>query len=492
MKRALVIGAGAGGLAAAIDLARRGFEVIVLERAPAPGGKIRQVEVLGQGLDCGPTVFTMRWVFEELFAAAGARLEDYLHLIPAELLARHAWRAGGVLDLYADLERSAEAIAAFAGPADARAYRAFCAESAAVFAFMKQRFITAQRPSHLEVARRVGLAHLGEFFARARPLTSLWAELGRRFRDPRLRQLFARYATYVGSSPLATPAAIMLVAHVEQEGVWLAHGGMQALAAALAKLGAKLGVEYRYGAGVGEILVEQGRAAGVALESGERLAAEVILFNGDVSAFGAGLLGQAAQGAAKPIRRRERSLGAVTWALGARTRGLELAYHTVFFAEDYPREFQDAFGRRRITEWPTVYACAPDRAGVSPPQGPERLFLLANAPADGDQAAMSAGERASLQGRVFGLLEACGLSLELAGEPIIATPSEFHARFPASGGALYGRHSHGPNGTLARLGARSRLPGLYLCGGGVHPGPGVPMAAMSGRLAAAAAAEDAG
>ena len=132
--RVIVVGAGAGGLAAALDLAARGVDVMVLERAQQPGGKMRQVEVGGASMDAGPTVFTMRWVFDELLAHAGTQLDDQLRLTRAEVLARHAWDATSRLDLFSDIEGSAEAISEFAGPAEARGYRAFCVRAREVYA----------------------------------------------------------------------------------------------------------------------------------------------------------------------------------------------------------------------------------------------------------------------------------------------------------------------------------------------------------------------
>src|SRR3954451_24761365 len=137
---AVVIGAGVGGLAAALDLAARGREVLVLERAAAPGGKMRQIAIGDARIDGGPTVFTMRWVFEELFAAAGANLADHLTLQPVEVLARHAWAAGGRLDLFADIKRSEAAIGEFAGASEARGYREFCARAQMTYAALEGPF----------------------------------------------------------------------------------------------------------------------------------------------------------------------------------------------------------------------------------------------------------------------------------------------------------------------------------------------------------------
>jgi 1-hydroxycarotenoid 3,4-desaturase len=490
----VVIGAGLGGLAAAVDLARQGLDVTVVERAAAPGGKMRQVPVGAVAIDAGPTVFTMRWIFEELFAAAGASLAQRVDLVPAELLARHAWRDGGTLDLFADIERSAAAIGALAGAAEARGYRAFCRRSADIYRALERSFIAVQRPGLVALMRRVGLRGLGPML-HTTPFQSLWQALGQHFRDPRLRQLFGRYATYVGSSPFATPATLMLVAHVEQDGVWLVRGGIHRVAAALCELACEHGARFRFGEGARRIEVRGGRACGVALDSGETLAADAVVFNGDVQALANGLLGDAARGAGPSIAPGARSLSAVTWCAHVPTRGFELAHHNVFFARDYAREFARIFGARSIAEAPTVYICAQDRGAAAPALAPgaaERLLLLINAPADGDTRPLDAATTADLWQRVAALLGDCGLSVGPLdpSNAVVTRPQEFHALFPASGGALYGAATHGAFAPFRRVGAVSALPGLYLAGGSVHPGAGMPMATMSGRLAAARLIKD--
>jgi 1-hydroxycarotenoid 3,4-desaturase len=264
--RVAMVGAGIGGLAAALDLAARGLQVTVLERGAAPGGKMREVAVGGTRMDAGPTVFTMRWVFEELFDSAGASLSDHLTLRPAAILARHAWAQGGRLDLHADIERSAEAIGAFAGTAEARGFRAFCERARRVYRALEGPFIRAPRPTPLSLAAAAGPFGLAGLLG-ASPFTTLWRALGEHFRDARLRQLFGRYATYCGSSPFQAPATLMLIAHVEQEGVWLVEGGMHRLARAIEGLAERRGAAFRYGAEVAEIRAEHGRTAGVVLAS---------------------------------------------------------------------------------------------------------------------------------------------------------------------------------------------------------------------------------
>jgi 1-hydroxycarotenoid 3,4-desaturase len=488
-----VIGAGMGGLAAALALAVRGCAVTVLERAGTPGGKLRQAMADGVAIDAGPTVFTLPWVLEELFAEAGTSLAAHLVLHPASVLARHAWGPREQLDLFADIERSAAAIGAFAGPAEARGYRAFCARAGRVWQSLERDFIRAQRPSTLGLAARAGPARMAGLLGGA-PFAALWQALGEHFADPRLRQLFGRYATYCGSSPFAAPATLMLVAHVERSGVWYIEGGMHGLAQALRGVAEGLGVRFRFNESVAQVAVERGRAAGVVLASGERIGADAVLCNADCAAVAAGLFGTAAARAVPPQPVAGRSLSALTWAMNARTRGFPLLRHNVFFGADYAGEFETLFQARRLPTAPTVYVCAQDR-GDAPldTSAAERLLVLVNAPPTGDSQSLTPGDSQSLadeeiaacERATFAHLRRCGLEVERRPQAEVqTTPADFHQAFPGTGGALYGQAVHGWQATFRRPAARTKLPGFYLAGGSTHPGAGVPMAAMSGRLAA--------
>ncbi|MFN8732652.1 MAG: phytoene desaturase family protein, partial [Hyphomonadaceae bacterium] len=179
------------------------------------------------------------------------------------------------------------------------------------------------------------------------------------------------------------------------------------------------------------------------------------------------------------------SQSAITWCATATTSGLDLAHHTVLFSNDYKAEFQDVFVRQRPPQAPTIYICAQDRDDAcTPPDRPERLLILMNAPANGDSQTYGPDAEAQAKESAWSMMANCGLRLSVDHEQA-TTPQGFNALFPASGGALYGRANHGPMASFQRPGARSGIPGLYLAGGSAHPGPGIPMAALSGRLAAA-------
>jgi 1-hydroxycarotenoid 3,4-desaturase len=503
-RRIVIIGAGIGGLTAALALVVRGFEVIVLERQSAPGGKMRQVTVGGMQLDAGPTVLTMRAVFEEIFADAGTALDAHVTLRPAATLARHAWdgKTPGRLDLHADFARSVEAIGDFAGLAEARRFEEFSDRARRIYQTLEATFIRAARPSLPRLIRHAGLggprglAGFGDLL-RISPFRRMWSALGEHFRDPRLRQLFGRYATYCGSSPFQAPATLMLVAHVEREGVWLVDGGMHRLADALARLLATSGASLRYGTEVREIATAGGRANGVVLATGERIDADAVLVNADVAALASGFLGGAVAHAVPHLPQRARSLSAMTWNIVAETDGFPLTRHNVFFSDSYAAEFDDIFRHRRLPAVPTVYVCAQDRenghAGQDgKPAGRERLLCLINAPAIGDRHQFDADETGRCAAHVFARLERSGLRIGRESEhTVTTTPCDFNRLFPATGGALYGPASHGWMASFRRPGSRSKIGNLYLAGGSTHPGPGVPMAAISGRLAANAIIEDA-
>ena len=477
----IIIGAGMGGLAAAITLARRGHDVTVLDAADAPGGKMRTVPSAAGPVDAGPTVLTLREVFDTLFADAGARLEDHVTLHPEPILARHSWPDGGRLDLFADTQASEDAIGAFAGAGAAAEFRRFEALTARLYTAFEAPMMRAPRPRLAGLARAaLSTPGMGAALVPGRSLADL---LARSFTDPRLAQLFGRYATYVGGHPELSPAVLALIWQAEARGVWSIAGGMHALAQAMADLATARGARIRLGCRVALIRRAGGRVSGVTLADGTELAADRVVFNGDPAALNTGLLGPDVKGCLPVAATAPRSLSAEVWAFAARPDGADLIRHNVFFAADPAAEFGPIARGRRPTE-PTLYVCAQDRGPGRTGTDPERFEIIMNAPP------LGAEEPPCLR-RIFHHLARFGLTFTPEPDTTAATtPAGFERRFPGSRGALYGLSPHGVTAPFRRPTARTRLTGLYLAGGGAHPGAGVPMAARSGLHAAAAIEHD--
>lgn len=486
--KVVIVGAGMGGLSSALLLAHQGLDVTVLESAGEPGGKVHSREVGGVAIDSGPTVFTMRWVFDDLLQSVGTSLEAEMQITPLQVLARHFWPDGSQLDLFADAHQSEAAIADWAGGDEAMRFRRFCQTARALYDTLEGPMIRAQRPQMSSFMADLGWRGLG-VLAQLGPMRNLWQQLGHQFTDQRLRQLFARYSTYCGSSPWLAPATLMLIAQVEMDGVWSVQGGMVGMAKSLARVARSRGAHFRYHSTCHRIEMRHGRVCGVRLQSGEFLPADRVIFNGDAQALRDGLLGDDACQAV-PKQNPPRSLSAMTWSMHTPVADAALDRHNVFFQSDYASEFEDIFQHQRLPARPTVYVCAQDRPQSVLSGESERIFCLVNAPACGDDSHWTEEATTLCQERTFQHLSDLGLKLTPTSNNCLrTTPQDFHRRFPASGGALYGQATHGWTSIFNRPGSTTPLPGLFLAGGSVHPGPGVPMAALSGQRAAEALME---
>lgn len=489
--RIVIIGAGIAGLAAALRLSgyarETGREIVVLDRHDAPGGKIRTLPSAAGPVDAGPTVLTMRHVFDDLFEQAGERLDDHITLIPQDILARHWWPDGSTLDLHADLTANAAAIRAFAGPKSEREFHAFSKRAAQLFKAFDVPMMQAPEPSLSSLTSHV--MRNPSLIPAMAPQSSLAELLNRQFSDRRLAQLFGRYATYVGGSPYRSPAILALIWQAEAAGVWCVKGGMHRLAASIEALARARGVRFRYAAHVARIETQGSRVSAVHLASGERIAAGTVLFNGDPRALATGQLGRAVTEVAAATRVSARSLSAQVWSFAAKASGIALAHHNVFFSADPRAEFS-ALERGIQPRDPTLYICAEDRGQGTPCPMIERFEIIANAPPITDPNA-TPEEFTQCQTLTFQTLARFGLTFDrLPGPETLTTPQGFERLFPASTGSLYGQSPHGMMAAFQRPTARTQIKGLYLAGGGTHPGAGVPMATLSARHAVAAILND--
>ncbi|MEM1410360.1 MAG: FAD-dependent oxidoreductase, partial [Pseudomonadota bacterium] len=391
-KKVAIIGAGIGGLTAAALLA--GYaDVHVYERDQRPGGKVRQVHWGNRSIDCGPTVFTLKGVFDDIFERCGERLEDYVDLKPLDILARHAWPDGGCLDLYADQNQTYDAIEEFAGRREADAYLGFLRMAQRAWETVEQPFIRRPEPRLSSMV----FSAKPEALLRLDPYLSFWRSLSRRFKDERLRQLFGRYATYCGSSPFKAPSTLALIAYIEQQGVWSLSGGMHALADALVRVAEKRGAQFHYGSDISQLLISSGEVQG--LEGSGEEQSDVVVFNGDGSALRAqgAISDEPGDAARTPSAKRTQS--AVTVCFTGQASGLKPSVHNVLFSNDYEAEFDDVFDRSAVPEQPTVYVFAPDAEDQTTTS--QRYFCLMNAPADGDRRDYTEEDQRQCQSKIL-------------------------------------------------------------------------------------------
>lgn len=491
----VIIGAGVGGLAAAIGLAARGARVTLLEQNARVGGKLNVWEKDGFTFDTGPHVLTMLWALEEVFASAGQRLQDVLDLVRLDTVCRYHFENGDTLDAPADPDAAARAIAGFA-PGDEAGFRRFLAyarrvSEATTDPFLRQDFGAQVRG----VPTPAQWGQLGDFLA-LKPWRSLRDVVRAHFADPRLRQVFELYALYSGSHPARASGIFATVADVQwRQGTYYVRGGLYRLAQALRAAAQSLGVVVRTDTPVGEVIVKGRRARGVATRSGERLFADAVLCNADCLSALTTLVPLDARRAwtEERVAKIEPSTSAFLLLLGVRGTYPQLAHHNSFLARDGEAEFAAIFDRARPAEDPTVgVACQSVTDPSKAPPGCSNLFVMTNPPAlSGSFDWQSEAPR--YRDLVLAKLERMGLT-GLRGRILVEqmwTPLDLQSRYAAHRGAIYGLSSNGwRQGFLRPPQVSPDVRGLYFVGGSTHPGGGVPLCALSGTNAAKRIAGD--
>lgn len=476
MKTIIIIGAGLGGLSAACRLAKMGFAVTVLEKNQGVGGKVNLVEAGGYKFDTGASLLTMRHVLEDLFEFCERRLEDYLEIVPLEPICRYFWSDGTRFDASQNIARTEKAIEKIA-PADVEGFRRYLADSRAKYEIAAKTFLARSLndlPSLLTPKYLPDLLKIST-------LKTLDRHNAAFFKSQKMRQLFNRFATYNGSSPFQTPATFALIPYVEFGlGAWYVRGGMYELPRALERLARELGVRIFTGREVEEIVVENKRAVGVRV-GGETTGADFVVSNMDAVETYRCLL------PVKKFQNREPSCSGFVLLLGTRRRFENLAHHNIFFSEDYRAEFDAIFKEKRPAPAPTVYVAATSRSDeTQAPEGHENLFILVNAPYTSEKTNWEK-EKQPYRDLIVRRLEDFGLKdLESAIDfEQIITPEDFETKYRARRGSIYGISSNGAFSAFLRVPNRSReIKNLYFTGGATHPGGGIPLVLLSGKMTA--------
>jgi phytoene desaturase len=486
---AVVIGGGIGGLSAAIRLRVAGWDVTIVEQNAQLGGKMNEIRADGFRWDTGPSVITMRHVFEDLFAAAGRKLEDYLTFLPIDPLTRYLYPDGTVIDVHANLSEMLQEIARLE-ERDVEGYLAYLAYAAQIHRITGKVFIYDHPPTLASFAK-VPITD----WLKADPFRTMDGAIRAHVRSPHLRQLLGRFATYVGGSPYEAPATLNVIAHVELAGgVWYPQGGIYAIAKALIRLAQELEVKICAGQGVRSITVTDGRATGVVLADHTTLPADVVIANVDVATVYERLLPQTPAIQRRNVRLQafEPSCSGFILLLGLEGHTDCLVHHNILFSSDYRREFDQIFKQRVPADDPTIYIAItsktdPDHA----PENSENWFVLVNAPALSDRYDWSQGG-VIYRELVLDRMARFGLEVRdrIRSEQII-TPVDLQTMTGAFRGALYGASANSKWTAFQRPHNRcAEVRGLYFAGGTTHPGGGVPMVTLSGKVAAELALAD--
>ena len=478
---AIVIGAGIGGIAAAIRSARLGYSVDVYEAADRPGGKLSAFRRDGFRFDRGPSLFTMPQYVDELFRLCGEDPAEHFRYRREEVVCRYFWDDGTRLCAFADPERFSREAAEVFGVAPDHVRRALHAAERK-YDISGRTFL--ERPLHklsTWTSPAVGrtLVRLGEM-----DLTRSMHDVNvRQLGEPKLVQLFDRFATYNGSDPYRAPGILTVIPTLEHViGTFLPEGGMHDITASLVALAERQGVRFHYGQPVARVLSAGRHVSGVQFADGSRRACDLLISNADVYGFYRRLMPQAS--APRRTLAQERSTSALLFYWGVGGEVDELGLHNIFFSRDYAGEFA-ALGEGRIADDFTVYVnvTAKHVAGDAPPGG-ENWFVMINAPHDRGQ------DWEAEVGRIRDLTVAklsAALDRDLA--PLILTehtwtPPGIAADTGSHLGALYGSSSNSPLAALMRhRNQSSQYANLYFVGGSVHPGGGVPLALLSARIA---------
>ena len=481
-RTAIVVGAGIGGLAVAIRLAVKGYEVKVFERNAEPGGKLSLFEKDGYIFDAGPSLFTQPRNIEELFELAGEPIGDYFRYIPVPLACRYFFENGKTINAYTDKARFAAEMQQVAGEnPDAineylsAAERAYHSIGHVFLDHSLHRISTWFNKRLLPAISATRIRYLTE---------SLHGYNKKSFIAAETVQIFDRFATYNGSNPFSAPAMLSMIPHLEQnEGTFYPEGGMISIPSALYKLALKKGVRFFFNTPVEKIIHEGGSVRGV-MAGEEKFDATTVISNVDVYYVYRDLLKDEER--AKKVLKRERSSSALIFYWGIKKEFPQLDLHNIFFTLNYQEEFKHLFDLKTLYSDPTIYINITSKMEKGhTPEGKENWFVMVNAPAKSGQDWKEILVRARKD-----IIEKLNRMLGEDISPYIETeitldPTGIEASTLSHMGSLYGTSSNSPwSAFLRHPNFTGHLRGLYFTGGSVHPGGGIPLCLKSARIVA--------
>lgn len=486
-KRVIVVGAGVGGLTAAMRLAHAGFEVELFEKNAGPGGRCGRMEFDGFRFDVGPTILLMPFVLEAAFKSVGRKLEDELEMTRCDPHYRVHYRDGSRFTLWSDPERMSAELEKLEPGAAAR-YQAFLAEGATQHSIAFDRFVTRHFDGLSSFVTPTNVPKIVQVGA----LQKLWGHVSKYFEDDRLKQALSFQSMYLGLSPWDAPAVFALLPYTEaHHGIWFPKGGLHGVPLALERVCREEGVRFHYSQPVEQIAIEDGRAIGVRLPGGEVVRADAVLCNADYAwACDTLLAGPLRDERMAQLNRKAFTASSVALYLGVKGKVDGLLHHNVFFGRGFKQSFNDIFKRLRMPEDVSFYVNAPSRteAGFAP-EGDDALYVLVPAPNLGRDGTGSIDWNAranAVRQQVLARLAEEGygdLSNRIVSERVL-TPQSWADDYSLSRGSNFGLSQN-----LFQIGPfRPRVTdpsvaGLFWCGASIQPGTGVPTVMLSAGFA---------
>ncbi|NOS83759.1 MAG: phytoene desaturase [Ignavibacteria bacterium] len=481
-----IIGSGLGGLSAAIRLAHAGYAVTVYEKNPTPGGKARSISQNGFRFDTGPSLITMPFVINELFESVGENPADWLTLNKLTNLCRYFYPDGTILNAYSDKEKFAAEIEANTTEKKEALFKylEYCKTIYELTAdiFLFKDLYSAKTYSNLKALKTLfKLPKIDSFRTMNEANRSF-------FKDEKIIQLFNRYATYNGSDPYKCPATLNIISHVEYTiGGYYASGGMYSLTDALYRLAVKKGVKFNFSSPVEKIITNGKNVKGI-LDGGKEIFANKVISNADVYSTYGKLLNDSRSSAAKKYNKLEPSSSALVFYWGVNVTSDKLDTHNILFSSDYKKEFEELFDKKTYPTDPTIYIYISSKFSPGDaPTGKENWFVMINAPnstSSNSKDQMSNEKIKDILLTKINTLTGYDIKDKIESESVM-TPQDIEDQTGSYKGSIYGISSNSRNAAFFRQSNKSKhYHGLYFTGGSAHPGGGIPLVILSGKITA--------
>ncbi|HAI56347.1 MAG: phytoene dehydrogenase [Saprospirales bacterium] len=480
MQKAIVIGAGIAGIATSIRLARQGYEVKVYEANSYPGGKLTTLQHGDYRFDAGPSLFTLPKLVEDLFLLCGEKPKDHFTYQIKDSICNYFWNDGKTYQMPAGVDNIVDSLV-----------DNFDADRTSVERYLNRSKLKYEKTAPVFIER--SLHKISSFINKETIMamasipklginTSMHKINAKAFRNPKLVQIFDRFATYNGSSPYQTPGIMSMIPHLEMGiGTYFPNGGMVNITNSLVALAERHGVSFVYGTKVQRIIKANGAAIGVDVEN-EKVLADIVVSNMDVFSTYKHLLPEKDW----PLKTlaQEQSSSALIFYWGISKSFPNLSLHNILFADDYKGEFEKIFKSKTIVEDPTIYINISSKANPSDaPRDSENWFVMINTPGNfgQDWDALIAEARRNIIIKINKILKVDIESLIVIED--VLDPRLIESRTQSHRGALYGTASNNKlSAFLRHANFNKKIKNLYFCGGSVHPGGGIPLCLQSAAI----------